>query len=77
MVLAMAGAFMTLSTEQSNGEPVAAISHEIEVAGSGGGGTGCYIVCDDATYGCPPGGCVIASDGQSIRCLGNGKIHFC
>jgi len=28
MVLAMAGAFMTLSMEQSNGEPVAAMSDE-------------------------------------------------
>ena len=77
MVLAMAGAFMTLSMEQRHGEPVVTISHEIEVAGSGGGGTDCYVVCDDAIYGCPYGGCVIASDGQSIRCLGNDKNHYC
>ncbi len=35
MVLAMAGAFMSISVEQTIGEPIAAISHEIEVAGSG------------------------------------------
>lgn len=34
MVLVMAGAFMTLSVEQTKGEPIATMSHEIEIAGS-------------------------------------------
>jgi len=63
MVGAMAGAFMTISMDQSHGEPIAAMSHEIEIAGSGS-------ICDVKTWD------VDDSDPNRIICT-NGGTEKC
>jgi len=52
MVWALAGAFMTISMHQSHGEPIAAMSHEIEIAGSGSPNCGPLMANQSFTYFC-------------------------